>query len=166
MLIGIMSDSHGDTEATQRAVSGMLTKGCQSMFHCGDVCGSGVLDVLAAAPSVHFVWGNCDHDAARWRPYLREVGLPWPEPPVQVAMSGKTLLLAHGHEPGFDRFPRRTGVDYLLSGHTHVREDRREGAVRCINPGALYRASIKSFATLDLENDLLTFYRLDGTPLS
>jgi len=59
MIVGIMSDSHGDANATARAVSVLESHGAQVLFHCGDICAMSVLDELAGRKA-HFVWGNCD----------------------------------------------------------------------------------------------------------
>jgi predicted phosphodiesterase len=40
-------------------------------------------------------------------------------------------------------------LDFLFYGHTHVAAERQNGGVRVINPGALYRARIKTFVILD-----------------
>jgi hypothetical protein len=39
-----------------------------------------------------------------------------------------------------------------------MKDDRRNGRVRVINPGALYRASPKTVATLDLKADELRYH--------
>jgi predicted phosphodiesterase len=46
---------------------------------------------------------------------------------------------------------------YLLSGHSHIASDRRDGLVRRINPGALYEAAQLTVALLDLQHDELRF---------
>jgi hypothetical protein len=47
--------------------------------------------------------------------------------------------------------------DYLFHGHTHVVRDDRIGKLRIINPGALYRASRKTVALLNLTDDRLQY---------
>ena len=64
--------------------------------------------------------------------------------------------------PGFIAFTAVRGAfgrrpDYLLSGHSHVAADRREGGTRRINPGALHEAEAYSVALLDLGADELRF---------
>ena len=75
-------------------------------------------------------------------------------------------MVAHGHERGFDRLAAMSGADYLLFGHTHRYEQFRDGPVRCINPGALHRARIKTVALLDLATDSVVFLTLDGRLIS
>jgi predicted phosphodiesterase len=47
--------------------------------------------------------------------------------------------------------------DYLLTGHSHLAGDRRDGPTRRINPGALHEADEFSVALLDLETDIVRF---------
>ena len=50
--------------------------------------------------------------------------------------------------------------DYLLQGHTHVRQDVRVGRTRVINPGALHRANPKTVALLNTSNDFVEFLEI------
>jgi hypothetical protein len=40
MLLGILSDSHGNTEATRRAAAALLERGARRLIHLGDLCES------------------------------------------------------------------------------------------------------------------------------
>jgi len=160
MLIGVMSDSHGDAAATAQAVKLLIERGAKKLFHCGDICGVEVLDELAGHDCV-FVWGNCDVPSAGMRKYVAALGLPWPNSLVRVQVDGKRIGLCHGHEDDFRKAAETDGLDYLFHGHTHHPADHRQGQCRIINPGALHRASVKTVATLDLRTDDLRFWRLD-----
>ncbi len=157
MIIGIMSDSHGDAEVTARAVELLERHGAEKLLHCGDICSEGVLDELAGHDCT-FVWGNCDEPDEMLRGYVATLGLPWPEWPIRIEIDGKRLGLCHGHEHGFITARREAGLDYLFHGHTHSASDYRENGCRIINPGALHRADPLTVAILDLETDELTFF--------
>jgi hypothetical protein len=161
MIVGILSDSHGDAAMTRQAVDLLRERGAQALFHCGDICGESVLDALVGHQA-WFVWGNCDVPDASMRGYVESIGLPWPSVPVRVELDGRRIAMLHGHEREFDRVARSGDVDYLLFGHTHVFEDRRMDRVRLINPGALHRARVKTVATLNLRTDALTFLTVEG----
>lgn len=166
MLIGILSDSHGDAVATADAVRLLEKRGAVHLVHCGDVCGEQVLDELAGHRCT-FVWGNCDSPSPTIRKYVLALGLTWPEPPVILKLAGKRIAVFHGHERTFAAASDRDDLDYVLYGHTHKYADRRVGRVRFINPGALYRARIKTVALLNLKTDKLVFLRLEtGAVLS
>jgi putative phosphoesterase len=160
MLVGIMSDSHGDAEATARAVQLLTQRGARKLFHCGDIGGQDVLAELAGHDVV-FVWGNCDEPAGHWRSYVHNLGLPWPKPPVRVEIDGKRIAVFHGHEPHFAAAADDPALDYLFHGHSHRYADHHHGRCRVINPGALYRASVKTVATLELLRDDPHFWRID-----
>jgi len=165
MIIGIMSDSHGDADAVRRAVALLEREGVQAMFHCGDVGGEAVLDELAGHRA-YFVWGNCDDTSLAMRRYAETLGLTVPaSPPLRIELAGKRIAVYHGHERGFNAAFSDPAIDYLFFGHSHVYEDRRVNKLRAINPGALHRARVKTVATLDLTRDALTFLTLDGRPL-
>ena len=160
MLIGILSDSHGDSAATAAAVRLLEARGAKHLVHCGDICGEQVLDELAGH-SCTFVWGNCDSPGPTMRKYVLALGLTWPEPPVILELAAKRIAVFHGHERTFYAAADRDDLDYVLYGHTHKYADRREGRIRFINPGALHRARIKTVAMLNLKTDKLEFLRLD-----
>lgn len=161
MLVGILSDSHGDAAATGRAVALLKERGARRLFHCGDLCGEAVLDALAGHDCL-FVWGNCDVPSPALRGYVAALGLAWPRQPMRVQIGGKNIAVCHGHEPDFATVSRDGGLDYLFYGHMHARADNREHGCRRINPGALHRTAVPTVALLDLEQDALSFLRIDS----
>lgn len=160
MILGILSDSHGDAEATSRAVELLRKRGAELFIHCGDLCGTAVLDVLAGL-NCRFVWGNCDHPDAAMKKYVRDIGLPLPVGNLTLKLDGKSIAVFHGHEDSFLSAVESGRFDYVLHGHTHRYADTRIGRTRVINPGALYRAKPHTVATLDVAADTVCFLRLD-----
>lgn len=159
MLIGILSDTHGRHLEARRAMELFESAGVAHIIHCGDVCGLDVFDQFVGQP-FSFVWGNCDFDDGSTLAYLKTVGLKPPDGvPLRLSLGGKSFAVFHGHEPAFVR-AELLGVDYVLHGHSHVARDERVGGVRFINPGALYRASRKTVATLDTTSDKLQFHEI------
>lgn len=161
MIVGILSDSHGDFAATRVAVQLLESLGAAALFHCGDVCSTRVLDELVGREA-YFVWGNCDTPTPSAREYVRSVGLSWPTSPLRVEMEGTQIAMCHGHESHFESVAAEPGLDYMFFGHTHVFERTHRGGPTLINPGALYRARVKTVATLDLASDRCVFWNLDG----
>lgn len=157
MILGILSDSHGDAERTGRALRLLEERGAERFVHCGDICGDDVLAEFVGL-ELWFVWGNCDHPDASMNRYVGSLGLQPPGGvPLRLELGGKRIAVFHGHERELERFDP-ADVDYLLHGHTHVRRDARIGGTRFINPGALHRAAEYSVATLDLASDTLAFH--------
>lgn len=160
MIVGIMSDSHGDAAATARAVALLKSLGAEHYIHCGDVCGENVLAEMAGY-AFTFVWGNCDDVSPAIRKYVEGLGLRWPQRDTRIELAGKRIAVYHGHEPGFATAAGGNGLDYLFYGHTHRYADTRCGGCRMINPGALYRARPRTCARLDLVSGALRVLRID-----
>ncbi len=161
MLLGVLSDSHGDAATTARAIAMLEARGATRLIHCGDICGDAVLSEFTGHPIV-FVWGNCDAPSAATRRLVKALGLPWPEGPVELEIAGRRIAVFHGHEPAFDAAVRDGQYHYVFHGHTHRFRDERVNGCRVINPGALHRAAVKTVALLNVDTDELAFIRVDN----
>ena len=150
MILGLMSDSHGDAVMTARAIALLKERGSTKFIHCGDICGEEVLDELAVVQAI-FVWGNCDVASAAIRQYAQTIGLTPPEGPLHFELAGKKIGVYHGHERSFPSAAREHKLDYVFYGHTHRFADQMEDGCRWINPGALHRARPHTCATIDLK---------------
>jgi uncharacterized protein len=155
MRIGILSDTHGRTEALVPAIDMLRGHGAERFIHCGDVGGEAVLDALAGLTCT-FVWGNNDYDTASLVEYAKTLGLTCGGRFVELEIGGKRIAVLHGDDGAAKRqLLDGQAFDYVLQGHTHVWADQRFGRTRLINPGALYRANPKTVALLDLDLDRL-----------
>ncbi len=148
MLIGILSDSHDHADRMERAVQRLLQENVTVLIHCGDLCGPAMLKLFPDRPA-YFVLGNNDwpEDFAELEPgkeltCLGNGGI--------ITLMGKTIAITHGHLPDVTQQLLAQQPDYLLSGHTHQREDRLIGPTRKLNPGALTRAREYTVAVLNL----------------
>jgi hypothetical protein len=157
MLIGILSDTHGDVAAMKAAMALLKRGGAQFYIHCGDVGTVGILEQLTGHPAA-FVFGNCDFERTSLGIYATSASLQCLSAGGDLTLDGKLIAVMHG-----DFADRKKRVlddqrhDYLLLGHTHVRKDERIGRVRVINPGALHRAAEPTVALLDTATDHLEF---------
>ncbi|GIW86126.1 MAG: phosphodiesterase [Isosphaeraceae bacterium] len=150
--LGIVSDTHDQVARTSRAVAALAQAGADVLIHLGDLCGPDVVYACAGLPAC-FIWGNNEEDLTSLRQAIAAIGgtcLEWGGP---LNLAGRRIALTHGDRPREYRRLLETGPDYLLSGHTHLRHDHRQGPTRCINPGALHRAARYSVALLDLTSD-------------
>ena len=160
MLVGVLSDSHGHAQLVRRALGLFDSLEVEHVIHCGDVGGQAVFEELVGRACT-FVWGNTDHPDRESLAFIEAIGLMVPDgTPTRAVFADRTCAVFHGHEPGFQAAIDTLDVDYLFHGHTHVACDRRRGATRIINPGALVRANPKTVATLDLVTDELAFHTL------
>jgi putative phosphoesterase len=157
MRLGILADTHDEIARTQRAIGMLRAAGADTIIHCGDLTGPEILAACGILPC-YFTFGN--HDADRV-PELKKaavetgaVRLDWGG---VVELHGRRIGVTHGHMDIDVRRVSASRPDYLLFGHLHFPVDFRDGAVRRINPGALYRADECTVAILDLESDDLQF---------
>lgn len=128
MRIGLVSDTHGDRAAIEKAVK--QAGPVDQWLHAGDHVRDAVyLRKLTGIP-VHAVAGNCD---------AVETELP----EQFLTMEGCPIMLTHGH-----RYKVKHGLQELLwwacryeakvvvFGHTHNALIKREGDLLIINPGS------------------------------
>ena len=178
MLVGLLSDSHGRAEITRAAVDLLRSRGAVQLIHCGDVGDYGrdarpVIDALACGPAcpAAFVWGNNDDPGEPGvSDYAASLGVTCLGESGVVEAGGLRLGVAHGDRPALLRRLVAGGVDALCVGHSHEPLDgrTRDGRTRLVNPGALYRASVKSVALLDtadfdVEGGGVTFVEVPAT---
>ena len=146
MKIGIMSDSHGDRRAIDRAVE--RAGKVDLWLHAGDCAPDAAYLALVSAARVENVAGNTD----------------WPDgrtpDEIVVEAAGHRIFLTHGHlfNVRFDTAmlaaaARETGADIAVYGHTHVAQEVA-GDVHVLNPGSVARPRDEarpSFMLADLE---------------
>lgn len=153
MKIGILSDTHGRAEIMRQAIELLRDAGAEHYLHCGDVGDSELLDLLAGLPA-GFVWGNCDFDRTELRRYADHLDVTCFGDAGEIELDGKIIGIMHGDDSRrVQAALREQHYDYLLLGHTHVPRDERVGKIRIINPGALFRAAVKTVALLDTAAD-------------
>lgn len=165
MKIGILSDTHDQWERTRTAVALLKAEGASALFHCGDLTRSNIVTACSSLPC-YFVFGNNDLF------HMNEIRLAISETPGavclewggEVQLHDKRIALTHSHD--LQELKRMLALrpDYLLTGHSHIADDTRDGATRRINPGALHRARTYSIALLNLVDDSLRFLTLPKSP--
>jgi putative phosphoesterase len=157
MLLGLLSDSHDRIDALAAGIRALREAGAEYFLHCGDIGSERAIDQLAGLPAA-FVWGNTDGDRLSLARYAESIGVTCYGNFGELELGGKRIALLHGDDAKLkQKVLAEQQYDYLFQGHTHVREDRRVGRVRVINPGALHRAAVKTVATLDTASDELKF---------
>jgi len=157
VIIGILSDTHDRAHAMAAGIETLQQAGAQYFIHCGDIGTQPCIDLLAGLPGA-FVFGNTDWDRARLAQYAVGIDVACFGNFADLELDGKKLAVIHGDDFRLkQRLIDEQKHDYLLQGHTHLRDDRRVGRMRLINPGALHRATEKTVATLDTISDRLRF---------
>ena len=162
MIVGILSDTHGRADAAAAAVRLLADAGAEHLIHCGDVgddaaSARAVLDAMAGHRAT-FVFGNNDVDRDGLARYAADLGVTCGRDLVTLDLDGRVAVVTHGDdEDAVDRVLAEQSADYLFVGHSHAALDRRDLRVRTINPGALYRATVKTVAVLDTAADTVRF---------
>ena len=158
MILGILSDTHDRDAAMAAGIETLRRSGAQFFVHCGDIGSRRCIDLLAGLPSA-FVFGNTDWDRAKLARYAASIDVPCYGTFAALEFDAKQIAVIHGDDFRLkQRLIDEQKHDYLLQGHTHIKDDRRVGKMRLINPGALHRAAVKTVATLDLAADVLRFH--------
>jgi len=161
MIIGILSDSHGDVKRTIKAIKALKPHTPGHIIHCGDIGSQSVLIELATGfldpvVPVTCVLGNVD----MWE---SDLDTPWPHVRIcgrfaRLELDHNKIAVIHGdNERQLFETVQSQEFDYIFTGHTHEQADIVEGKTRIINPGALHRSREPSCAVLNLATGDLTY---------
>ncbi len=154
MKIAILSDTHSRYQTVEKALELIEGFNVHLIIHCGDIDDSET--VWLFPPNTHFVFGNCDHEKTSLQQAMYGIGATLHQPFGNLELQGKKIAFTHGDDGRLLKELEINGdFDFLFHGHTHIRAERENGPTRIINPGALHRAAVKTFAILDLENEEL-----------
>jgi putative phosphoesterase len=132
MRIGVVSDTHNNLANVRKIVEVLNAARVERVVHTGDVTQAKTLQVLAElhVPLVG-VYGNNDEREAL-AAVAREAGFEMVEPPLELAWSGRRILVVH--DPlDVDRW--WSGHDVVLHGHDHRRRIERDHGRLVFNPG-------------------------------
>jgi predicted phosphodiesterase len=170
-LIGFMADSHGRPETVAAALAVFSDRGCDAVYHLGDICDSDHPETAAAcvhqltAAGVTAVKGNNDHivvanQAGRTAPdvpdpvcrYLAALPLRIMIPGAVLVHSlpfdremGLSCMMGRLGDGGVRRFAAAFPGRILFRGHSH------EPEAVCDGRGALKRVRLSAGDTLDLD---------------
>ena len=147
MKIGIVSDSHGDTNALDAMLQHPASADVEAWLFAGDIAmDAEYLEMVTDLPVIK-VAGNNDWPMSRL------------EDTVLADLGDHRILLTHGHLYGVNfstqnlvLAAREQAADIAVYGHTHV-ADLSIGEVTVLNPGSVARprdASRGSFMVADL----------------
>lgn len=133
MKIGIVSDSHGDTNALDMMLAHTETQDVEGWLFAGDIALDAEYLAMVTKLPVAKVAGNND-----W-PYMMLADT------ILTEAAGHRILLTHGHLYGVQlstdklvQAAAKQGADIVVYGHTHV-PDIKQGAVTVLNPGSIAR---------------------------
>jgi putative phosphoesterase len=149
MKIAVISDTHNQVDRVRRALDLVRGRGVNVVLHCGDIEDPPVVELFRGF-TTHYVFGNCDFEKAALADAMEQAGATLHENFGHLEIDGKQIAFVHGDRTALLLdLQRARCYDYLFHGHTHVRADHTVGPTRVINPGALHRATVKTFLVLD-----------------
>ncbi len=131
LIIGVVSDSHGDRRALEKALRHMGK--VDVVFHLGDYV-KDVSSIKTVYPGpVYNVKGNCDFFIGTMAPSEQ-----------RVTLGGKTVFAVHGHKYNVKSGIKtlyykglEIGADIVLFGHTHCAGIIRVDDMVFLNPGSV-----------------------------
>lgn len=167
MKIGVISDTHGNLFAWNKALKNFLD--CELIIHCGDILAPGPKNPIpneynptqladkinSISVPILIVKGNCDSD-------VDSMLLIPPILPFVFLQDGKKRIIAnHGHLP---YSPVKFKADIFITGHTHIPKLEEKDGIIYLNPGSpsipLSKEKIPSYAIID--DDKITIYDIEG----
>ncbi len=162
MKIGIISDTHDDLRALERALDILRTEKVNTLLHCGDLCGPATIEALGGF-NTWIARGNMDRHIELEPTAEKTIGAGRLADRHRLILNGHSVALTHGHRKNELRRMINAGEHaYVFHGHTHRWRDRRFGPTRVINPGALggIRWQQRSFCILDMASDEVTLVKV------
>jgi len=151
--LGIISDTHGLLNETLLAVRLFREQGVQTVIHCGDIGGSGIISVFQEIET-HFVLGNMDFDGETLQTAADDTGNHLHGWFGSIERVGKRIAFLHGHHSEkMDQEVESGNWDLICYGHTHVPALQMSGTTMLLNPGAfkkVYRPTVAIVTLPDL----------------
>ncbi len=157
MLIGLVSDTHGDRLRTRAAIFMLDSLGVEAVLHCGDIGSPTIIEMFAAWPT-HFVFGNCDGDRDLLRQTIARAKQFCHEPFGSITIESVRIAFTHGDDGRLlEQLIAGEDWDIVCHGHTHVTREEHRGKTLVLNPGAVHRANPHSIATIQLPERTVNF---------
>ncbi len=150
MLIGVVSDTHGQLVLARAAVRMLESlqgraRAALRRHRLGEIVG------LFAAWPTHFVFGNVDYDRAKLRAAITQAGKTCHEKFGSVDWAGRRIALLHGDDTRrLDETIESGEYDLVCHGHTHVAAKRKVGKTLVLNPGAVFARNPHTIAVVEL----------------
>jgi putative phosphoesterase len=150
MLLGVVSDTHGDVPRTRTAVQMLESLGVEAVIHCGDIGTPDVVSMFSAWPT-HFVFGNCDHDRKALGEAISGAGQTCHGTFGELELDAVRIALLHGDDADLLHETIAGGrFGLVCHGHTHIVRQERHGDTLVLNPGAVHRANPHTIAIVEL----------------
>lgn len=159
MHVGIISDTHDNVHAVNRAIDAFHAHDVGSIIHCGDVIAPPVIPAFDGF-EFHLVFGNNDGEAVGLRSAVAQLdptGLCHGRFAV-IEYDGVRIAALHGEDlDEVSRYAESGAFDLVCHGHHHEKRLEELPETLVLNPGAHFplvpdeHRTIAIFDTNDLE---------------
>jgi putative phosphoesterase len=148
--LGVVSDTHGNTISTQKAVRVLESMQVDAVLHCGDI-GSAAIPPLFASWPTHFVFGNVDWNRNELQQAIEQAGLSTHGRFGAFQAGERRIALLHSDDEKRFRDTIQNGKwDLVCYGHTHLAEHHFVNKTLVLNPGAIDRTRRPSVAVVNI----------------
>jgi uncharacterized protein len=156
MLIGIISDTHDNVEALQKAIAKFNKQKVGTVFHCGDWSSFYMPTLCDNLDCEMFsVLGNNDIELACYSgKSVGKVSFS-SDNFFEKEIGGRKIAMCHGNSAFLLNSLLGSGnYDLVLSGHTHIASIEKVAKTLHINPGSPFqtRNNIPGVAIYDTKN--------------
>ncbi|WP_226483130.1 metallophosphoesterase family protein [Natrinema amylolyticum] len=167
MNVGIISDTHDNAEATERATEIFREEGVETVVHCGDFVAPLMVPYFDEF-ELHGVLGNNDGDVANLRAAFDGLG---GESELHgrfadLEFDGLSFAVLHGESKAeVEAIAAGETYDFVCYGHHHERELSEEGRTTVLNPGAHFLTKSeddRTVAILDTRSESVEFRSVLG----
>ena len=163
MRLGIISDTHDNVGAIERAVEIFEEEDVDVLIHCGDFIAPLVLPFFDGF-EVHGVLGNNDGEIDGLELFFDDLGTASELHGryADLEFDGTRIGVLHGDQGKdvVEEWAESGEYDYVLYGHFHEAEQHAVGDATVINPGAhfpMVEGEDRSVVLLDTETDEVRF---------
>ena len=164
MKLGIISDTHDNVEAIERAVWLYAEEDVDVLVHCGDFIAPPVLPLFDGF-ELHGVLGNNDGERDGLELFFDDLGngSDLHGRYAELEFDGTRIGVLHGDQgmDVVDDWAESGQYEYVLYGHFHRAEERDVDGTTVINPGAhfpLVPEEHRSVVVLDTVADEVRFF--------
>lgn len=156
--VGVISDTHDNLSAIEKALEGFEQRGARTLVHAGDIIAPFSLRrFLSRGFEFRGVFGNNDGELLLLSKVAQEHGATLVHQPLVLQLGGLHVLVMHGipslqeTKTLIERLALGGVFDVIIYGHTHEVDVRRVGGTLIINPGEAcgYLTGKRTAAVLD-----------------
>lgn len=162
-LLGIISDTHDNLSAIDKAVEIFNSRGVSLVIHAGDYIAPFAMARFSNLKSdFKGVFGNNDGERVGVQKKASDLGSKI-EDLLELTYEGKKIAVYHGtHNAVVKALVKSKSYDVVLVGHEHKADVRKENGVLVVNPGEAcgYLTGKKTLCILDIEKlkaEIVTF---------